>query len=40
MQILARCQDAADSDALAAEVSHLANGCLGLYALAGDKPKV
>ncbi len=33
LQILARCQDAADSDALAAEVRHLANGCLGLYAL-------
>ncbi len=40
LQILARCQDAADSDALAAEVRHLANGCLGLYALADEKPKL
>jgi hypothetical protein len=39
LQILARCQDAADSDTLAAEVRHLANGCLGLYAVAADDPK-
>jgi hypothetical protein len=33
LQILARCQDAPAGDALAAEISHLANGCLGLYPL-------
>lgn len=38
LQIFARCQDAADSDMLAAEVRHLANGSLGLYAVAADEP--
>lgn len=32
LQILARCQDAPEGDALAADVRYLANGCLGLYA--------
>jgi hypothetical protein len=41
LQIFARCQDAPEGDALAAEVRHLANGCLGLYAItADDKPKI
>jgi hypothetical protein len=31
LQILARCQDAADDDVLAADVRYLANGSLGLY---------
>jgi hypothetical protein len=39
LQIFARCQDAPESDVLAAEIRHLANGCLGLYAVADDKPK-
>jgi hypothetical protein len=32
LQILARCQDAPESDAMAAEIRYLANGCLTLYA--------
>jgi hypothetical protein len=40
LQILARCQDAPESDVLAVEIRHLANGCLGLYAVAHDEPKV
>ncbi|HLK92541.1 MAG TPA: hypothetical protein VKZ18_21785 [Polyangia bacterium] len=36
LQIFARCQDAAESDALAAEVRHLANGSLGLYPVESD----
>ncbi len=39
LQIFARCQDAADGDTLAAEVRHLANGSLGLYAVAADTPQ-
>jgi hypothetical protein len=39
LQIFARCQDAAESDTLAAEIRHLANGCLGLYAVADAKAK-
>ena len=39
LQIFARCQDAAEGDTLAAEIRHLANGCLGLYAVADEKPK-
>jgi hypothetical protein len=31
LQILARCQDAPDSDAMAAEIRHLANASLTLY---------
>jgi hypothetical protein len=37
LQILARCQDAPESDGLAAELRHLANGCLGLYPVSDDK---
>jgi hypothetical protein len=36
LQIFARCQDAAETDVLAAEVRHLANGSLGLYPVATD----
>ena len=39
LQIFARCQDAAESDTLAAEIRHLTNGCLGLYPVTDDKPK-
>jgi hypothetical protein len=36
-QIFARCQDAADDDALAADVRYIANSTLGLYPI--EKPK-
>jgi hypothetical protein len=39
LQIFARCQDAAESDTLAAEIRHLANGCLGLYPVTDDETK-
>jgi hypothetical protein len=32
LQILARCQDAPETDTMAAEIRYLANGCLTLYA--------
>ena len=40
LRIFARCQDAPEGDALGAEVRHLANACLGLYAIAPDDSKV
>jgi hypothetical protein len=33
-QIFARCQDAADDDAMAADIRYVANGTLGLYPIA------